>query len=128
MSQLDDLVPHPLQSWTPDVLSQLRAEGKGETLFFEFKSVFDCGDVEKTVCAFANRLGGFLIIGAEARASDNTLVAFPGLEEGTEWSRRVTDCVVGHVSALPDWDSVQIRSRDHPDRVVCVTRVEESWA
>jgi len=58
---LDDLVPEPLHRWDVAVLERLRREDKGETLFFEFKELFDCGEVERHVCAFANRLGGFLL-------------------------------------------------------------------
>jgi hypothetical protein len=123
---LDDLVPEPLQRWDSALLNRLRAEGKGETLFFEFKELFDCPDVEKAVCAFANRLGGFVLWGTTAKASDNTIDAFPGLEPGEDWIRRVSDCVVGHVSPLPTWDTVQIPSPDEPGRVVVAARVESS--
>jgi hypothetical protein len=126
MTLLDDLVPEPLQTWDSDLLARLRRESKGETLFFEFKSTFDCEDVEKTVCAYANRLGGFLLFGVTARAADNTIDAFPGLEAGTGWLRRVSDCVVGHVSPLPVWDTTQIASPDDATRFVVVTRVEPS--
>ena len=63
MALLDDLVPEPIQRWDSVVLSRLRDDSKGETLFFEFKSTHDCDAIEKAVCAFANRLGGFLLLG-----------------------------------------------------------------
>ena len=125
MTLLDDLVHEPLQDWDPALLERLRADGKGETLFFEFKSEFDCADVEKTVCAFANRLGGFLLFGVEASRPDNRLGNFVGVAP-QDWLRRVSDCIVGHVSPLPVWDSVQIDSPDVPGRLVVITRVEAS--
>jgi hypothetical protein len=125
MSLLDDLVPEPLQHWDPALLDRLRLEGKGETLFFEFKSQFDCADVEKTVCAFANRLGGYLLFGVVAN-SENTIASYPGLDPNEDWLRRVSDCVVGHVSPLPIWDTVSLASPDATDRRVVVTRVEAS--
>jgi hypothetical protein len=125
MSLLDDLVPEPLQHWDPALLDRLRLEAKGETLFFEFKSQFDCADVEKTVCAFANRLGGYLLFGVEAN-EENTITSYSGLDPNNDWLRRVSDCVVGHVSPLPIWDTVSLSSPDAPDRRVVVTRVEAS--
>jgi len=38
----------------------------------------------------------------------------------------VTNNIVGHVSPLPIWDTVQIPSPDNPSRLVVVTRVEQS--
>lgn len=125
MTTLDDLVAEPLQSWDAALLVRLRTDGKSETLFFEFKSVFDCADVEKTVCAFANRLGGFLLLGVEADTADNRITRFPGLSPD-DWLRRVSDCIMGHVSPLPTWDTVAIASPDAPERLIVVTRVEES--
>lgn len=126
MGLLDDLVPEPLQRWDTALLDRLRSEGKGETLFFEFKERLDCADVGKAVCAFANALGGFLLIGVTAKPSDNSVDRYPGLPTGTDWIRRVTDCIVGHVSPLPAWDTVQIASPDAPSTVVLATRVEPS--
>lgn len=126
MTLLDDLVPEPLQHWDGAVLERLRTESKGETLFFEFKSMFDCDDVEKAVCAFANRLGGFLMFGVTARVADNTIEGFPGLASGKDWLRRVSDCIVGHVSPLPTWDTKQIPSPDNSQNLVVVTRIELS--
>jgi hypothetical protein len=125
MTLLDDLVHEPLQLWDPALLTRLRAEGKSETLFFEFKSEFDCGDVEKAVCAFANRLGGFLLVGVEASKPENVIDNFVGLDP-EDWLRRVSDCIVGHLSPLPVWDTVQMDSPDAPGRFVVVTRVEAS--
>lgn len=126
MSLLDDLVPEPLQSWDTALLKRLRTEGKGETLFFEFKEGLDCAVVEKTVCALANALGGYLLVGVTAKPSDNTIDLYPGLPSGTDWIRRVTDCVVGHISPLPAWDTVQLGSPDVSSSLVVVTRVEPS--
>jgi hypothetical protein len=118
-------VPEPLQHWDPALLDRLRLEGKGETLFFEFKSQFDCADVEKAVCAFANRLGGYLLFGVVA-TSENSIASYPGLDSNEDWLRRVSNCVVGHVSPLPIWDTVSLASPDATDRRVVVTRVEAS--
>jgi Putative DNA-binding domain len=123
---LDDLVPERIQAWDAALLNRLRTEDKGETLFFEFKETFDCESIEKAVCAFANRLGGFLVLGVTARPVDNTIDRYPGLEKGVDWLRRMSDCVVGHVSPLPSWDTVQIPSPDDPNRNVIVTRIEAS--
>jgi len=123
---LDDLVPEPLHMWDAAVLERLRSEGKGETLFFEFKELFDVKDVEKTVCAFANRLGGFLLFGTTAKSTDNSIDLYPGLDPGVDWIRRVSDGVVGHVSPLPTWNTIQVGSPDVKGRLIVITRVEAS--
>lgn len=125
MTHLDDLVPTPLQAWTKETLNQLRANDVGETLFFEFKGTFDGRDVEKTVSAFANGQGGFLIQGATCGPS-NRLERYPGIEPN-DWPRLVGDYIVGHVSPLPAWDTVAIDSPDESDRLVVATRVEKSF-
>ena len=125
MTLLDDLVPEPLQTWTPGVLDRLRAHGQIETLFFEFKSEWDGSEVGRTVRAFANRLGGFLLFGVTAKRPANTIDSFPGLKPA-DWLLEVTHNVVGHVSPLPIWDTVQIPSPDDPSRFVVVTRGEQS--
>ena len=125
MTVLDELVPEPLHRWDAAVLARLRSEGKSENVFFEFKATFDGAEVEKTVCAFANRMGGYLLFGATADP-DNRLKAFPGLESGKDWPKLVSDWVVGHISPLPAWDAVSVDSPDRPGRPVVVVRVEES--
>lgn len=125
MSTLDDLIPEPLPRWSGEVLERLRAEGKGEALFFEFKGDFRGEYVEKAVCAFANALGGFLLLGVAAD-TENRIAAFPGLEAADDWPSRVSDNIVGHISPLPAWDTVVIDSPDDPTRRVVVTRVEPS--
>jgi hypothetical protein len=126
MALLDDLVSEPIQQWNSTVLTRMREDGKGETLFFEFKSTHDCEAIDKAVCAFANRLGGFLMLGVTAGSLDNTIDGYPGLSGGTDWLRSVSDCIVGHVSPLPAFDTVQIPSPDDTTKYVVVTRVEAS--
>jgi hypothetical protein len=125
MSTLDDFIPEPLATWNGEVLERLRAESKGEALFFEFKGDFRGEYVEKAVCAFSNALGGFLLLGVTAD-TENRIAAFPGLEAADDWPSRVSDNIVGHISPLPAWDTVVIDSPDDPTRRVVVTRVEPS--
>lgn len=124
MTVLDDIVPTQLQMWTTATLEDLRDRGVGETLFFEFKSDFEGRAVSKTACAFANAYGGFLLHGATASPA-NVVDGYPGVDPG-DWLRSVGDNIVGHVSTLPVWDTVQIESPDAPTRYVVVTRIEPS--
>src|SRR5438034_1179027 len=101
MGALDDLFPAGL---TPAVLNGMPGkpadERPRENLFFEFKEKLNPRHIPKSVAAFANASGGFLMIGA-TQEPDGTLRDFPGLDEGPDWAKQVSDNIVGHVSPLP---------------------------
>lgn len=125
MSLLDEIVPTSLHTFTPQTLDALRTAGKQEGLYFEFKGQWPATGVAKTVCAYANAYGGFLVLGA-TQTADAKIDRFPGLDPSIEWPLRIKDQVVGHVSSLPVWDAVSVTSPDNPPAKVAVVRVEAS--
>jgi hypothetical protein len=124
MAELDELVRTELRSFTPETLAELMQRPIEESLFFEFKAPWKPDDIAKSVCAFANREGGFLFLGAtELNAR---LVKFNGLEPGLEYPRLAANQIVGHVIPTPAYDAVMVESPDVPGRPVLVMRVERS--
>jgi hypothetical protein len=127
MSLLDEIVPTPLHSFTTHTLNDLRSAGKQEGLCLELKEKWPAGGVGKTICAFANAFGGFLIIGATQKP-DGKIDRFLGVDPKQEWPLRIKDQVVGHISPLPVWDAVTVTSPDDPKTIVAIVRVEASDA
>jgi hypothetical protein len=125
MSLLDEIVATPLHSFTTDTLNDLRSAGKQEGLYLELKEKWPAAGVAKTICAFANAYGGFLIIGATQKP-DGKIDRFPGLDPKEEWPLRIKDQVVGHISPLPVWDAITVTSPDDPTAIVAIARVEAS--
>lgn len=127
MSALEDLFPG---GFTPAVLNALPGkpadERPRENLFFEFKEKWNPRYVAKSVSAFANASGGYLLIGA-TQESDGTLAGLPGVERGRDWAKEVSDNVVGHISPLPGWEVMPFPAAQD-GKVVVVVRVQESWA
>lgn len=94
-----ELLPRPFDELeVADVESILAAVGEQrETLFFERKASLQVGALAKTCAAFANTLGGLLVVGAED-ASDE----LPGIERpGGEVQVWVKDVLRPRILPLP---------------------------
>jgi len=99
---LDEMLPAIDTGTLAKLLELPPDERPVEDLFYEFKEVWTPKHVGKTVAAFANTMGGFLMFGAKAVAG--RLDSFPGLKRGPEWPLLVANNIVGNVSALPHWE------------------------
>jgi len=121
MSVLDDLLPVVSTETLAALLAAAPEDRLTENLFFEFKATV--GHVAKSVAAFANSEGGFIIFGASAE--NGRLLEFPGLPAGTEWPVQINNLIVGHVSPLPAWAPIEVASPTTGAPVV-VVRVPRS--
>jgi hypothetical protein len=121
MSVLEDLLPAVSTEALAALLAAAPEDRLTENLFFEFKATVT--HVAKSVAAFANAEGGFIMFGATAE--NGRLLDFPGLPAGTEWPVQINNLIVGHVSPLPAWAPTEVRSPTTGAPVV-VVRVPRS--
>jgi len=124
MADLDQLLPDITTAGLGRLLERPIDERPAEGLFFEFKSEWTPRHVSKTVAAFANAQGGFLLIGATER--QGALVGFPGVDRAMEWPREVANNVVAHLSPLPVWEVFCVPSPENSERDVVVVKVPYS--
>ncbi len=124
VTQLDVLLPEVSTAALRVLLGRRSDERPAEGLFYEFKSDFTPRHVAKTVSAFANTLGGFLVFGATTEQGH--LEAFPGLPDATEWPREVANNIIEQVSPLPSWEPFVVESPTAAPRVVLVVKVPPS--
>ena len=68
--------PKALEDWNYDIIKDLVDKGYYETDMFDFKAELPKVDtLSRTVCAFANTNGGFLIFGVQdIKASSNNRI------------------------------------------------------
>lgn len=63
-------VPESADGWTYDLIKEFAATGQVETDHHDFKHQLPDGDaLTKACCAFANSLGGFMVVGVKQRSS-----------------------------------------------------------
>src|SRR5262245_28999823 len=92
-----------------------------EDLVWEAKEELSKKNIPKTVCAFANTMGGILLIGAKEDAGH--LDGFPGLPASHDYRPDIGNMIRDGVSPLPAWFPMQVASPDDPTRVVLVVKV-----
>jgi predicted HTH transcriptional regulator len=68
-----------LEDFSELTIEELRQERVPEGWFYEYKSAPPKDGFGKSVAAFANTDGGWLIVGVEAEKTQNIITAIPGL-------------------------------------------------
>jgi hypothetical protein len=122
---IDELLPLVTTEALAALLKREPSERPGaEDLVWEVKGELSKKNIPKAVCAFANTIGGILLIGAKEAAGQ--LDSFPGLEPGHDHRLDVGNMIRDGVSPLPAWFSTQVASPDEPTREVLVVKVPRS--
>lgn len=95
------MIPNKLEDWDYNVIKELVGKGFFETDRFDLKEdVPRSKDIkgkerlEKTVCAFANTEGGFLIFGIKDNKSFSTEKRIIGIDSNRDFPREVGDRIV----------------------------------
>lgn len=117
-----ELLPRDLDELTladlPDILE--RAGEPRETLFFERKASVNGESLAKSCAAFANRLGGLLVVGVADKTDD-----IVGIESRGEAQLWVKDTLRGHVLPMPPFRARWI-PLEAADRAVLLVLIAES--
>lgn len=124
MSVLDDLLPAVTAESLRALVALAESDRPVEGLYWEFKSEWTPHHVAKSVAAFANASGGFVVFGATA--VDGRLESLPGVPPDVEYPREIVNNIIGHLSPLPDWTPVVVPSPNVPNSSVVVIKVHES--
>jgi len=120
---VSELLPRPfdeLELADIEPIAEARGEER-ETLFLELKESLDGAGIAKACAAFANTIGGLLIVGV---ADDGT---YPGIERPAgEPQLWVKDVLRSRVLPLPPYTARWLPLADGDDRGLLLILVEES--
>jgi hypothetical protein len=109
-------------------VERLLSEQPVENLLLEFKREAPKKDETlKKLSAFANTLGGLMVIGAEAPSKDGRLVGLPGIDPQANYSQTIVQwCSEGVSPPLEVNVSDSIPTPSNVSKVCYVVRVRES--
>ncbi|MFC2093674.1 helix-turn-helix domain-containing protein [Bacteroidota bacterium] len=95
-----------------------------ENAYLDYKESFP-SNLQKSICAFANTLGGIIIIGVEEDDDNKPVLPIKGIEPERGLSERIINIILSNITP-PVFPEIQICKNQNGDRAIIIIRIPQS--